>query len=519
MKTKNNGQLTKRIWTGILMCSFIGGLAWNVENMYFNTFLNREIFDKGAMGSALTLPDAINLMVTLSAITAVVTTFIMGTLSEKMKNRKLFISVGYIAWGIVTALFGFISKENVATVFGLENSAQIVTVTAWVVIVMDMVMTFMGSTSNDSAFQAWVTDVTTPETTSKVETAFTFVGFFAMGAVMVSGSLADAGTISYAVFFIALGLVVALAGVIGLFILDNPQKLEEAKKDKNAQKTSYWADLFYGFKPSVIKENSKLYLILVSLGIFNCAFQVFFPYLIIYLTDVVLPANEGVNLISAGVIVPAVIAIALAVAGIVILLKAYSKSKAASFIPSVICLIVGLLILSSTKNIVGVIVGVAPTLIGYLVLTIQLAATVRDNIPQDKVGLFQGVRMIFFVMIPMVVGPTLGNIATKNSNVTYMENGVEKILPTEAMFLYAAIVAVFIFIPMIAFLKKDKANQPKENKNTAVVETTVVAPVAVYNTSMNDKEKVKQIRKFIFMKDRGMITLEEYKERVNNLFK
>ena len=450
----NNGKLTKRVWAGILLFLFMGSLAWNVENMYFNTFLNDMVFNEGSMGSSLTLTDAVNLMVTFSAIVAVVTTFIMGTLSEKMKNRKAFISFGYIAWGIITALFGFITKENVANLFGLENSTEIITATAWVVIVMDMVMTFMGSTSNDSAFNAWVTDVTTPETTPKVETAFTFMGFIAMGVIMVVGSLAQGGVISYSVFFIGLGAFVTLVGIIGIFLLENPQKFD--KKDDNAPKTSYWADLFYGFRPSVVKENSKLYLILASFCIFNCAFQVFFPYLFIYLGSVVIPANEGTNLLSLGVIIPAVIAVAVAVTGIILLMKVAVKNKAIAFITSVICLAIGLLVLSTTKNIIGILIGIAPTLIGYLVLTIQFGATVRDNIPQDKVGLFQGIRMIFVVLIPMIVGPTLGNIAAKNSDITYMENGAEKVLPTEAMFLYAAIVAVLIFIPMIAYLKKDK---------------------------------------------------------------
>ena len=450
----NNGKLTKRVWAGILLFLFMGSLAWNVENMYFNTFLNDMVFNEGSMGSSLTLTDAVNLMVTFSAIVAVVTTFIMGTLSEKMKNRKAFISFGYIAWGIITALFGFITKENVANLFGLENSAEIITATAWVVIVMDMVMTFMGSTSNDSAFNAWVTDVTTPETTPKVETAFTFMGFIAMGVIMVVGSLAQGGVISYSAFFIGLGAFVTLVGIIGIFLLENPQKFD--KKDDNAPKTSYWADLFYGFRPSVVKENSKLYLILASFCIFNCAFQVFFPYLFIYLGSVVIPANEGTNLLSLGVIIPAVIAVAVAVTGIILLMKVAVKNKAIAFITSVICLAIGLLVLSTTKNIIGILIGIAPTLIGYLVLTIQFGATVRDNIPQDKVGLFQGIRMIFVVLIPMIVGPTLGNIAAKNSDITYMENGAEKVLPTEAMFLYAAIVAVIIFIPMIAYLKKDK---------------------------------------------------------------
>ncbi len=457
-----NGQLTKRIWAGILLFMFMGSLAWNVENMYFNTFLNDMVFNEGSMGSSLTLTDAVNIMVTSSAIVAVVTTFIMGTLSEKMRNRKMFISLGYIAWGIITALFGLITKENVATVFGLENSAQIVTVTAWVVIVMDMIMTFMGSTSNDSAFNAWVTDVTTPETTAKVETVFTFMGFIAMAVIMVVGSLAQGGVISYATFFIGLGIFVTLVGIIGLFLLENPKKFAE-KKDENSPKTSYWADLFYGFRPSVVKENSNLYLILASGCTFNSAFQVFFPYLFIYLGSVVIPANEGVNFLSAGVIVPAVIAIVVMVVGIIFFMKLAGKNKPLAFIVCVLLLVAGLLIMSTTKNIVGVIIGVTPTLIGYIVITTQFAANVRDNIPQDKVGLFQGIRMIFLVLIPMVVGPTLGNIATKNSDVTYIENGAEKVLPTEAMFLYAAIVAVLIFIPMLAFLKKDKEKALKEN--------------------------------------------------------
>ena len=117
----NNAKLSKRVWACILLFLFMGSLAWNVENMYFNTFLNDMVFNEGTLVASLTLTDAVNLMVTFSAIVAVVTTFIMGTLSEKMKNRKAFISFGYIAWGIITALFGVITKENVANALGLTD--------------------------------------------------------------------------------------------------------------------------------------------------------------------------------------------------------------------------------------------------------------------------------------------------------------------------------------------------------------------------------------------------------------
>ena len=448
MMETNNGQLTKRIWAGILLFMFMGSLAWNVENMYFNTFLSDCVYNEGVFGASLTLTDAINIMVTLSAITAVVTTFIMGTLSEKLRNRKAFISFGYIAWGIVTALFGFITKENVANLFGLTDPGKIITATAWIVVIMDMIMTFMGSTSNDSAFNAWVTDVTTPESRPKVETAFTFMGFIAMGVIMVVGSMAQSGAIPYSVFFVGMGAVVAVVGVLGVFLIDNPKKFENAEK-KN---TSYWADLFYGFRPSVIKENSGLYLVLSALCIFNIAFQVFFPYLFVYLGDVVLPANEGVNFLSVGIIIPAVIAVVSIVAGIVILMKVAEKSKSVAFLTSSALLVAGLFVLSTSTNLLTIIIGIAPVLIGYLVLTIQLGASTRDYTPQDNVGLFQGIRMVFSVLIPMVVGPTLGNIATKNTT------GADDVLPTKAIFLYAGVVALFVFIPMIALLKKEKKN-------------------------------------------------------------
>ena len=279
-------KLSKRIWLNICVFSFMGGLAWNIENMYFNTFLYDSIYggaSANALANVMAPTTAISRMVALSAITAVVTTFIMGTLSEKMKKRKVFISVGYIIWGIITAAFGFISKESVATVLGLSDEAKILATTVWVVIIMDMIMTFMGSTSNDSAFNAWLNDVTNPLVRPKVETALIFVGLFSMLAVMGLGSVAQSGAMSYSTFFLILGAIVTLSGVVGLFSLEDP-KIKGEKTN-----TSYWSDLFYGFRPSVVKENANLYLVLAALGIYNIAIQVFFPYLFVYLGNVIVP--------------------------------------------------------------------------------------------------------------------------------------------------------------------------------------------------------------------------------------
>ncbi|MBO7178817.1 MAG: MFS transporter [Clostridia bacterium] len=449
-------KLSGRIWFNLCLFNLIGGIAWNLENMYFNTFLYNSVYagaSQEALLGTMAPTTAISRMVALSAITAVLTTFVMGTFSDRMKNRKVFISIGYIVWGIVTALFGFISRDNIAAIFGLSDAIQVLTFTVWAVIIMDMVMTFMGSTSNDSAFNAWVTDVTTTATRPKVETAFTFIGFLAMGVVMGVGTFAQSGAVSYKLFFSGLGLLVVISGIIGLFTLKEP-----AHKGESSKNTSYWADLFYGFRPSVIKEHSRLYLILASICIFNCAFQVFFPYLFVYLQYVVL-ADEAnatlLNPISPALIIVAVVTIAVLVAGIIILMKLSDKNKFLGFIPGVILLIAGLFIFSTGTGLYTVLIGLAPTLIGYLVLTIQLNAAIRDFTPPEKTGLFQGIRMIFVVLIPMVVGPAIGDIACRNAGATYTnEYGVETIVPDATMFIYSAIIAIFVFVPLLLLRKQ-----------------------------------------------------------------
>ena len=245
-KNKISKPLTDRLsplnWFNVCLFCLIGGIAWNLENMYFNTFLYNSVYTGAsaeALASTMAPYTAISRMVALSAVTAVVTTFFMGTFSDRMKNRKVFISIGYIVWGLITALFGFITKENIASIFGLTDATKILVVTVWTVIIMDMVMTFMGSTSNDSAFNAWVTDITTPTTRPKVETAFTFVGFIAMAIVMGAGTAAQTGAVSYKLFFGLLGLLVSLAGVIGLFTIKEPAHVSKPTKN-----TNYWADLF-----------------------------------------------------------------------------------------------------------------------------------------------------------------------------------------------------------------------------------------------------------------------------------
>ncbi len=464
----NNEKLSKKNWFIITLFCFMGGIAWNTENMYFNTFITNEIYSdvsQSAILGSMEATTAVARMVALSAIAAVLTTFVMGALSDKLKNRKMFISVGYILWGMVTATFGFITKDNVANLLNLSDEAKILGCTVWFVILMDIVMTFMGSTSNDAAFQAWVTDITVPKQRPIVETVLSVVGTISSFAVTGVGSFAQAGTISYKLFFGVLGLVVTLCGVLGLFLIKDPPRTLERETSSN-----YWSDLYYGFRPSVIKENARLYLALLSFCFAIISFQVFYPYLLTYVQYVVIPDNGGVNnLLKAPVIITALIVAVVLLACIVFMLKFSTKKKGICLIASVIVMTLGFLLLSTSTSIYVILLSILPVVLGNAIINILFGAAVKDFIPEGKAGLFQGIRMIFVVLLPMVIGPFIGDMACRSAAQTIInEANAEVIVPAKNMFLWAGVVCIFALIPLY-FLTKKGFETKNSNTNEVAI--------------------------------------------------
>ena len=101
--------------------------------------------------------------------------------------------------------------------------------------------------------------------------------------------------------------------------------------------------MFYGFKPSTVKENAQLYLALAASCLFCVAVQVFFPYILIYIQYVIMPASEGINILSTSFLIPAIVAVAALAAGLVVLLKVgEKKGKAKALIPAAVLFVVGL---------------------------------------------------------------------------------------------------------------------------------------------------------------------------------
>ncbi len=446
-----NKKLTfgRQNWTILLLFGLIGQIAWSVENMYFNLF----VFDTISPNL-----DAITLMVQLSGVAATITTLIAGTLSDKTGNRRKFIAYGYIIWGVTVALFGFISPENMQTLFKTELSTAITIALAFV-IVGDCVMTFFGSTANDAAFNAWVTDNTKEEFRGKVEGVLSILPLLSM-LIVAGGFGILVSFIGYKWLFFGLGAIITACGVGGVFLIKDSPTLEKKGSLK---------DIVYGFKPSVIKGNPTLYLTLCIIGVYGVACQIFMPYLIIYMQT-----NLGFSVVEYSVVFGLAIALG-AVANLLFGGMTDKLNKAKLLYLAAAILTVGLAGMyvsnfdSKTATLVTFGLFGFVMITGYILVSALSGAIVRDYTPENNAGKLQGVRMIFSVLIPMLLGPMIGNAINKAANIPLPDLGsadamTTQYIPAPGIFLAGAIASALLFV-LIPFLCKTMQKEKAKKTN------------------------------------------------------
>jgi len=445
-----NEKLGARKWTILVLFGLIGQIAWTIENMYLNLYIYKTVTYE---------PKAIAWMVALSAVTATVATITMGALSDKLGKRKVFMSAGYILWGLSIIAFAFITRDNVAILFPHANE---VILTVALIILLDCLMTFIGSTANDATFFAWINDVTNTKNRGRAEGLLATMPL--IGMLVVFGAL-DGFTQSgnWLGFFLIVGITVVIAGIVGVFLI----------KDESTPKkeSKYFKDLIYGFVPKNIKRNWLLYVVFSAVMLLGIAQQVFLPYFIIYF-EYYVGITDYALILGAILILASVISF---IGGR--LVDKYGKK--AFLIPATIFYILGMLSLFFfglfVKNdlvLVTILTVIGGTVMmgAYLVSLVPLNALARDIMPPDRAGTFSGVRMVFFVLIPMVIGPFIGSTIIENSGNTYLDSfGATQYVPTPHIYLAGAIVALLTFIPLVIILKTDLKKysevQHETNKN------------------------------------------------------
>jgi len=420
-----------KFWASLVIFSLVGQIAWVMENMYFNVFIYK-MFGASA--------EAISGMVAASAVAATVTTLLVGALSDKVGKRKLFICGGYILWGISILSFCLVRVDIIGRFFPYASAAAVgVSLT----IILDCIMTFFGSSANDACFNAWLTDVSDDTNRGSVEGINAMMPLVPILVVFGGFMSFDLNLEeSWVTIFHIIGIVVIAIGLLGFFLIKEPRVQTEENQ-------SYFGNIFYGFRPSVVKENVSLYLTLALLALYNISIQVFMPYLILYYTEC-LGMDNYVLIFAPAILIAAVFT---GLYG-----KRYDrKGFRAAILPTLALLMTGYMGLYFFRSTAPVFVASLIMMCGFLGTGAVIGAKVRTHTPENKSGMFQGLRIFAQVLIPGVIGPAIGAKILENAATIVGDDGTTSFIPNENIFLgaFVAILAVWIvLIPL--FRRKEK---------------------------------------------------------------
>ncbi|SCX17420.1 Major Facilitator Superfamily protein [Lachnospiraceae bacterium YSD2013] len=444
---QKNVKKTAGFWGFVWALGLAGQLCWNMENQWFNTFVYEKIAKD---------PTIISWMVAISATATTISTFVTGTATDRRGRRRLAVSIGYILWGIFTILFGtteFIMK-------GAGSGTASVLMTAGVAVVAaDAIMSFFGSMGNDSGFNAWMNDHMNERNKGQIGAALATQPIIGTIVGTVAGGMLIGSENNYMRLFVVMGAFVICCGIFSLVFMKDAPDLEPHIEG------TFWQQFASVFNFKKYFSLKELVWVNLTLSAYFIAFNMYFThlgnYMIYYLgfTADMMGFMEGIGLILAMLLVfPAT---KLINAG-----KHVPIAFASIFFNITGLLVLGFLVRPENVNTGSIfnpvmLIGVFLIGVGYVVFLQTVSVWAKGLYPKEAKGQFEGIRILFFVLIPMVVAPLIANPIIKKNGEIINEYGLKEYLPTEVLFLVGAGVSLITFIPLIMAARYSKKGSAK----------------------------------------------------------
>ena len=244
---------------------------------------------------------------------------------------------------------------------------------------------------------------------------------------------------SWTWIFAIIGGVVITIGILGIFLIKDSPKCVKSE-------TGYFQNIIYGFRPSTVKGNGSLYFYLASFILFNISIQIFMPYLIIYYEKSLGMADYVL------IMAPAIILASVFTALYGRLYDKWGFKK--SIMPCLGALMLGYTFLYYTWTTIPVFIGSLLMMCGYLSGMAVFGAMIRDYTPENKAGMFQGLRIIGQVLIPGVIGPAIGAAVLSGAEQIVNSDGTTSFVPNANIFIAALAVGVVVTVCVLLLNSK-----------------------------------------------------------------
>ncbi len=424
MNESKSAKISSKIKWAIILLSLAGQLAWAVENQYFNLFIYNEIAP---------VPFYISLLVAITAIISTLTAIFMGAFSDVKGKRRIFLLVGYSLWAITTAMFP------------LAGLFQPVVLAVTIAILFDCIMTFFGATANDAAFNAYVTDVTTLENRGQIGSILEIM--FLIATLIIYGF---AGfiieSVGYYIFFYIIGAVVGLIGIPGAILAAKPENLKPSK-------AGWWKTIRITFSKNELKNNKNYFIILIAVAIWGISFNIFFPFLMIYLEHYL---NISINIASILVFIALLTSIIAAFP----IGKAVDKLGRKKLAIGSVCLeSISLILFALAENIIFIAITAVMWVFGMVIFDIASKTWIKDLYPEEKRGQFSGYYILFNVLIGMTIGPLIGGFLSEEFGTPIVIDGIPGFIPPPIIFIVGGIIMLFVLVPLIRAKELKKENE------------------------------------------------------------
>ena len=210
-------------------------------------------------------------------------------------------------------------------------------------------------------------------------------------------------------------------------------------------------------KPDCIEKLKELVWVNWSLAVYFIAFNMYFThlgnYMIYYLgfTADMMGYMEGIGLV-------------LAMLAVIPSTKIINQGKIPGLCQVAVflnCIGVGMLGLFVRPENVNtqtlwnpvLLLGIFVLGLGYMLFLQAITVWGKQLYPEDARGQFEGIRIVFFVLIPMIVAPMISNPIIMRSGKFVDSYGFTEYLPTHTLLIVGAVLVLLTLIPL-AFAKK-----------------------------------------------------------------